>query len=183
MTINKYWERKEERPKEKSILQHEYEHTWKFYREHRVYPFLRKYVGFPFIALLILAQAQLIIAAWAIEAKNIVTEVWANMDNTAYERTLVVEVEAPEDPAVIMEKIARCESGGTHYRKDGTLIKNVNNNGTIDFGKFQINSAWEAKAASMGMNIYLPEGNEAFAYWLYDTRGTEDWYSSKHCWK
>ena len=55
----------------------------------KVMPFLKKYVGIPFIALLILAQAQLIIAAWAIEAKNIVSEVWATMDNTAYERTLV----------------------------------------------------------------------------------------------
>ena len=110
----------------------------------KVIPFLRKYVGIPFIALLILAQAQLLIAAWAIEAKNIVSEVWANMDNTAYERTLVVEGETP--------------------------VKNVNKNGTIDFGKFQINSAWEAKAASMGMNIYLPEGNEAFAYWLFENQ-------------
>jgi hypothetical protein len=145
----------------------------------KVMPFLKKYLGVPFIALLILAQVQLIIAAWAIEAKNIVAEVWANMDNTAYERTLVVEVEGPEDPSVIMEKIAKSESGGTHYRKDGTLIKNLNKNGTIDFGKFHINSAWEAKAASMGMNIYLPEGNDAFAYWLFENRGTEDWYSSK----
>jgi hypothetical protein len=61
------------------------------------------------------------------------------------------------------------------------LVKGYRN-GTIDFGKFQINSAWEAKAASMGYNIYLPEGNEAYVYLLYDTRGTEDWYSSKHCW-
>jgi hypothetical protein len=57
----------------------------------KVMPFLKKYLGIPFIALLILAQAQLIIAAWAIEAKNIVAEVWANMDNTAYERTIVIE--------------------------------------------------------------------------------------------
>lgn len=145
-------------------------------------PISEKYVGIPFIALLILAQAQLIIAAWAIEAESIVSEVWASIDNTAYERTLVVEREAAEGPSVIMEKIARCESGGTHYRKDGTLIKNVNKNGTIDFGKFQINSAWEAKAASMGMNIYLSDGNEAFAYSLSENRGTEDWYGSKHSW-
>ncbi len=81
-----------------------------------------------------------------------------------------------------MEKIAKCELGGTHYRQDGTLVKNLIKNEVLDFGKFQINSAWEAKAASMGYNIYLPEGNEDFAYWLYNTRGTEDWYSSKHCW-
>jgi hypothetical protein len=108
-------------------------------------PIPEKSVGIPFIALLILAQAQLIIAAWAIEAKNIVSEVWANMDNTAYERTLIFEVEAPEDPAIIMEKIYKCELGGTHYKEDGTLIKNFNKNGTINFGKFQINSAWEPK--------------------------------------
>jgi hypothetical protein len=70
----------------------------------------------------------------------------------------------------------------THYRQEGTLVENVNRTGTIDFGKFQINSAWEAKAASMDYNIYLPEGKEAFASWLYDTRGPDDWYSSKHCW-
>ena len=67
------------------------------------------------------------------------------MDNTAHERILIFEVEAPEDPAVIMEKIAKCESGGTHYKKDGSLIKSVSKNGTIHFGNFQINSAWEPK--------------------------------------
>ena len=98
---------------------------------------------------------------------NVVLEVWANMDNAAYTNYVRgYATPTPEDPAVIMERIAKCESGGTHYRQDGTLVKNINKNGTIDFGKFQINSAWEAKAASMGHNIYLPEGNEAFAYWL-----------------
>jgi hypothetical protein len=119
---------------------------------------------------LTLVLAFLIIANYLVDAENIVLEAWANMDNAAY--TTYVRTSAPsiEEPAVIMWKIAKCESGGTHYRH-GTLVKNVNRNGTIDFGKFQINSAWEAKAASMGYNIYLPKGNEAFAYWLYDTRG------------
>ena len=118
------------------------------------------------------------IAGWAIEAKTSYRRsgpTWT----PAYERILVVEIDTPEDPALIMENLAKCDSGGTHYRKDGTLIKNVDNNGIIDFGKFQINSAWKAKAASIGMNIDLPEGNEAFAYWLFENRGTEDWYSSR----
>jgi len=67
-----------------------------------------------------------------------------------------------------MERIAKCESGGIHYKKDGTLVKNINKNGTIDVGGFQINLTWEAKAHAEGFNIYLPEGNEGFAYWLFE---------------
>jgi hypothetical protein len=40
-----------------------------------------------------------------------------------------------------MERIAKCKSGGIHYKQDGTLVKNINNNGTIDLGRFQINTA------------------------------------------
>ena len=147
----------------------------------QVMAFLKKYVGIPFIALLILTQAQLIIAAWAIEAKSIVTEVWANMDNTAYERTLVVEVESSEEPAVIMERIAKCESGGTHYRKDGTLIKNVNNNGTIDFGNFR--SVLHGKQIRFIGNEHLSSGRkQSLRLLAFRERSTEDWYSSKHYW-
>ena len=113
---------------------------------------------------LLLVLVLFIVADYVKNYANVVMEVWANMDNAAYTNYVRSYATSTPEAALIMDKIAKCESGGTHYRQDGTLVKNVNKNGTIDFGKFQINSAWEAKAASMGMNIYLPEGNEAFAY-------------------
>ena len=79
-----------------------------------------------------------------------------------------------------MEKIAKCESGGTHYRQDGRLVKNVNKNGTMEFGNFQINQLAKPKVASIVYNINLPEENDVFAYRLYDTSGTGDCHSSKN---
>lgn len=135
------------------------------------------------LALLVLGQA---FAAFTISAQPhllLIKDTWADITST--DTVYVNATSTPvtkEEPAVIMERIAKCEGGGTHYKKDGTLVKNINKNGTIDFGKFQINSHWEDEAVKLGYNIYLPEGNEAFAYHLYHTRGTEDWYSSKACW-
>ena len=83
-------------------------------------------------------------------------EVWANMDNAAYTNYVRgYATSTDEDLAVIMERIAKCEYGGIHYRQDGTLVKNINKNGTIDFGKFQINSAWEGSRSGYPRNVRL----------------------------
>lgn len=96
------------------------------------------------------------------------------------DREVIKEVEVSRIPAV-MERIAKCESGGTHYR-NGQVIFNGNTNKSVDIGKYQINSVWNATATKMGLDLTKEKDNEAFAMHIYHTRGTEDWYSSKACW-
>lgn len=92
------------------------------------------------------------------------------------------EVKAEQKIPVILERIAVCESGGKHL-KNGQVIVNINENGTYDQGKWQINSIWNKKANELGLNLSDEKGNEAMARWIYENRGTEDWYSSKKCWQ
>lgn len=81
----------------------------------------------------------------------------------------------------IMREIARCESGGRQFNKDGTVVR-----GEIhvpDIGKYQINSAvWEREAKKLGYDLLTEEGNEQFALELYRRYNTLPWESSKSCW-
>jgi hypothetical protein len=92
---------------------------------------------------------------------------------------VIKEVEAK---APILERIAKCESPTGHW-KNGQVVININNNGSYDTGKYQINSIWNKKATEMGLNLMIEKDQDTFARWLYSTRGTEDWYSSKKCWQ
>ncbi len=83
----------------------------------------------------------------------------------------------------ILQKICTAESPTGHNKPNGTITTYVNTNRTIDIGKCQINSIWEAKAVELGFNIYTEEGNEAMALWIFENYGSEPWYSSKHKWK
>lgn len=87
-----------------------------------------------------------------------------------------VEVKAP-----VLDRIAKCESGGNHYR-NGQVIVNGNKNGSVDVGKYQINSLWFKKATEMGLNLTVEEDNTKFATYLYKTYGTEPWIWTKSCW-
>lgn len=91
----------------------------------------------------------------------------------------IVEVETVPP---IMQKIARCESGGIH-KKNGQVIFNSNTNKTVDIGKYQINSIWNKKATELGLDLTIEKDNEKFAMWLYKNYGTSPWDSSrKACW-
>lgn len=91
----------------------------------------------------------------------------------------IVEVETIPP---IMQKIARCESGGIH-KKNGQVIFNSNTNKTVDIGKYQINSIWNKKATELGLDLTIEKDNEKFAMWLYKNYGTSPWDSSrKACW-
>lgn len=98
----------------------------------------------------------------------------------------IVEVERP---AAIMQRIAGCESQGSaklkgvHFDKNGQVLMRSNTNKSVDVGKYQINTVWFAKATELGLDITLEKDNEEMAMWIYKNRGTEDWYSSKACWK
>lgn len=105
---------------------------------------------------------------------------WTAVPKTVFaDREVVVEV---QKRAEVMDRIAKCE-GKTQFKKNGDVVMNLNKNNSWDVGKYQINEAtWGPTAAKMGVNIFTEEGNEKFAYWLYQTRGTEPWIYSKSCW-
>lgn len=92
-------------------------------------------------------------------------------------------VTVPVDPAYpVLERIAQCESGGKHFGKSGQVLLNANTNGTVDVGRYQINTVWFAKATELGLNVMDEKDNEKLAKWIYTNHGTEPWYPSKHCW-
>lgn len=95
-------------------------------------------------------------------------------------KEVIKEVAVVDAP--ILDKIAKCESGGTHY-KNGQVVVNGNTNGSVDIGKYQINlSVWGATATKMGLDLAKEEDNKKFAEWLYANKGTEPWVWSKSCW-
>lgn len=101
--------------------------------------------------------------------------------------TSTVSASAPqiitvEAAAPVLDRIAQCESGGNQF-KNGQVLIHVNNNGTYDQGKYQINSIHNAAASKLGFNLATEEGNTGFAKWMYANLGTGDWYSSEKCWK
>lgn len=100
------------------------------------------------------------------------------------ETTYAVQEKFVEVPrkSPVLERIAHCESNNTHY-KDGQVIFNVNTNGTVDIGKYQINSVWNKKATELGLDLTKEKDNEAMATWIYENRGTGDWSASMRCWQ
>jgi len=85
--------------------------------------------------------------------------------------------------APVMERIAKCESGAKHIEAStGQVVMRSNTNKTVDIGKYQINTVWFKKATELGYDITTEKGNEAMAYWIYENRGTQDWYASASCW-
>lgn len=82
----------------------------------------------------------------------------------------------------VMQRIEQCESTNRQKGKDGQVIVHINKDGTYDMGKFEINSTWNATATKMGYDLTNENDNQAFAVWIYENRGTGDWYSSSNCW-
>lgn len=97
----------------------------------------------------------------------------------------VKEVEAikeVEAKAPIMDRIAKCESGGKQLDTNGQVLMRSNTNKSVDVGKFQINSVHFAEATKLGFDLTTESGNEGYANYLYKNRGTGDWSSSAKCW-
>lgn len=122
---------------------------------------------------------------------------WAG--STFWPNTVYATREVPvpvEGTAPVMERIAKAESGNSHFcttelikngmcKKGelGQVLLHANKNGTVDIGKYQINlTVWGAKATEQKLNLFNEKDNETFAYWLYKNYGTEPWYSSKENW-
>lgn len=97
---------------------------------------------------------------------------------------VIKEVMVEKTPTYpVLDRIAQCESGGSHLGKNGQVVVNGNTNGSVDVGLYQINDRLWGKAASdMGYNLSIEKDNRAFAIYLYTTQGTEPWIWSKKCW-
>jgi hypothetical protein len=85
----------------------------------------------------------------------------------------------------VLERIAQCESGNSHYDKNGQVILrgNKGDRASVDIGVMQINVLYHgAKATELGLDLTKEADNREYAKYLYTTRGTVDWEASKHCW-
>lgn len=103
---------------------------------------------------------------------------------TVVAQEVVKEVPQPLEIPPVLTRIAKCESATGHYDERGQVRVVGNSDGSVDIGKYQINEAiWGKKATELKLNLFNEHDNETMAIWLYQNRGTEDWYLSKHCWK
>jgi hypothetical protein len=81
----------------------------------------------------------------------------------------------------VMQRIARCESQGQHFTKDGKVVRGKRN--PQDTGLFQINTAiWGKKAQELGYDIRTQEGNKQMARYLFENYGSMPWQTSAACW-
>lgn len=100
-------------------------------------------------------------------------------------KTVVAEVKVQvKDMTLppVMQRIKTCESTNSQLNKSGQVLVHVNKDGSYDIGAFQINSIHNAAATKLGYDLTKEKDNEAYAVWLYENRGTSDWYSSQKCW-
>ncbi len=118
---------------------------------------------------------------------------WGQFDNN---RTLVAYAavatsSAPlEQEAPVLQRISDCESGngkpgtGKQFTASGAVVTNVNKNGSIDVGKYQINLNVQhlQEMAKLHLNPLTEDGNYAYAKYIYENHGTGDWSSSQSCW-
>src|SRR5216684_6386788 len=95
-------------------------------------------------------------------------------------KAIHVETSVKSD-APVLERIAQCESGGSQYDKTGQVTLHPNSDGSIDVGKYQVNSKWFKKATSFGYDLTKSDDNRKMTEWIYENRGTGDWQSSEKC--
>jgi hypothetical protein len=106
---------------------------------------------------------------------------------TPVQEITVEEVIEVVEPIVVvpgipwqLKEIARCESGGTHYKADGEVVRGRVN--PLDIGKYQINLKYhQATAEKMGLDLFDEADNEAYALHLYKTQGAQPWSASNPC--
>ena len=81
----------------------------------------------------------------------------------------------------ILEKIAKCESGGKQFKSNGDVVRGKVN--MSDVGKYQINEYINNdEARRLGYDIFTEKGNHDMAVYLFINQGTTPWNSSKACW-
>lgn len=82
----------------------------------------------------------------------------------------------------VLDRIAKCESENRHFGESGQVLFNGNKNGTVDVGRFMINTVWFKKATELGLDVTREKDNRLMAEYIYKNFGTEAWVYSKHCW-
>lgn len=112
-------------------------------------------------------------------------------------KVIVKTQEVPVDTITpVLHRIAEAESLSSHYCTDkliqakmcasgekGQVLFNPNKNGTVDVGKYQINTYyWGARATELGLDLTNEADNEEMAIWIYKNYGTEPWYASSKKW-
>lgn len=81
----------------------------------------------------------------------------------------------------ILVDIARCESHFRQYDKDGSVLRGKVNKS--DVGIMQVNQYYHGeRAEKLGYDLMTPEGNMAYAKYLYEKEGAQPWISSSPCW-
>jgi hypothetical protein len=87
----------------------------------------------------------------------------------------------------LLKHIASCESWGDpnkeprQFLPDGSVLHGFPN--PNDIGLAQINAPiWQAKAESLGFDIFTYAGNLKMAKWIFDNYGSQPWYWSEGCW-
>ena len=150
-----------------------------------VYPFATKWEVFKYKTARLIRKVFLL--AMGVLATSLMVLILLNIhkdETVIFERitdTQYVESETEIPP--VMQRIAECESNGSHYAPSGQVVTNGNSNGTVDIGIYQINLYyWSDKATELGYDLTKEEDNIAFAMYLYHNHGTEAWIWSKKCW-
>lgn len=81
----------------------------------------------------------------------------------------------------MLVKICNAESGGKQFNKNGDVLRGKVN--PSDIGFCQINEYINNdEARRLGYDIYTEQGNKDYAIYLYLTRGTAPWNSSRAVW-
>ena len=146
----------------------------------------------------ILATVSKLIALQSLTAIALASTIIAFTDPVTSVQAQVITQQAPISIASIpvLQRIADCESGSrnkqgkpilntaTQFASNGQVLTNPNVNHSVDIGIMQINLLkWGSKATTLGYDLSTTQGNESMGLWIYENRGTEDWYSSKSCWQ
>lgn len=82
----------------------------------------------------------------------------------------------------ILKRIANCESGFSHFAKNGKVL--IGRQNKADTGIFQINTYFhKARAAELNLNLFDERQNIDYAINLYKKTGLKSWSASFKCWK
>ena len=86
----------------------------------------------------------------------------------------------PDAPYMLY--VAKCESDALIHWKNTNTRELIKRPGGSDSGVLQVNGVHKEDLKKMGLNLNKIEDYFAFVRYLYDKRGVQPWYMSKHCW-
>lgn len=141
------------------------------------------------LSLITATQAHITLAATTDQAMENGNSQTTTVSSMTFESKDAVEVPVSVEQYVrnyfadipILAEVSRCESTFRQYTNSGTILRGTVNRS--DIGLMQINEFYHAKTAkALGLDIYTPEGNMAYARYLYGKEGLKPWISSVKCW-